>query len=108
MSREKAPSGDSPVKDPQRYTHSRRVTPNLNLGGEITDEISPWRTLYSHLGYVPPWCRYDPDHPVEFSMGLNILFGKYMVHKEPSLFDHSFQPSPDASRSQTFITATRS
>ena len=28
------------------------------------------------LAYVPPRCRYDPDKPFEFSMGLNILFGR--------------------------------
>jgi hypothetical protein len=37
---------------------------------------STWRKVYDKLSYVPPRCRYNPDKPFEFSMGLNILFGK--------------------------------
>ena len=43
-------------------------------------EHVPWpRTLYGRLKYVPPRCRYDPDQPFEFSMGLNLLFGTWTV-----------------------------
>ncbi|KAJ9610193.1 hypothetical protein H2200_004970 [Cladophialophora chaetospira] len=38
----------------------------------------PRRTIvqkvYNCLTYVPPRCRYDPEKPFEFSMGLNVLF----------------------------------
>ena len=33
------------------------------------------RRLYNRLAYVPPRCRYDPEKPFQFSMGMNILFG---------------------------------
>lgn len=32
--------------------------------------------MYDCLTYVPPRCRYDPETPFEFSMGLNLLFGR--------------------------------
>lgn len=28
------------------------------------------------LSYVPPNCRYDPKKPFQFSIGLNVLFGR--------------------------------
>ena len=31
--------------------------------------------LYDCFTYVPHRCRYDPEKPFEFSMGLNVLFG---------------------------------
>ena len=42
------------------------------------------RRVYDRLAYVPPRCRYDPENPFKFSMGLNILFGTkraYQVSK---------------------------
>ena len=33
------------------------------------------RRLMDVLSYVPPNCRYDPEKPFQFSLGLNILFG---------------------------------
>ena len=32
--------------------------------------------VYDCVTYVPARCRYDPEKPFEFSMGLNVLFGK--------------------------------
>jgi hypothetical protein len=40
------------------------------------------RRLYNGLRYVPPRCRYDPKKPFQFSMSLNILFGKTFPIKE--------------------------
>ena len=34
------------------------------------------RRLIDVVSYVPPNCRYNPEKPFEFSMGLNVLFGK--------------------------------
>ena len=51
------------------------------------------RTLVAMLSYVPPRCRYDPDRPFQFSMGLNILFGKsktYTIMQAVSLTLDSF------------------
>jgi hypothetical protein len=76
------------MRDPRSHTHCQATTQNPNLGGEIaSNKISRWRTLYNRLGYVPPWCRYDPDHPEEFSLGLNILFGASILSTAPALAD---------------------
>lgn len=32
--------------------------------------------VYDRFTYIPPRCRYDPQKPFKFSMGLNVLFGK--------------------------------
>ena len=40
-------------------------------------EKTRWQRIYDVLSYVPPRCRYDPEKPFKFSMGLNILFGSY-------------------------------
>lgn len=78
----------SPTLDLRRKTHSQTTTPNPHLGRETaSNEIGRWRTLYNRLGYVPPWCRYDLDHPVEFSFGLNILFGESILSTAPTLAD---------------------
>ena len=36
---------------------------------------SLWRNIYLIISYTPKRCRYDPDKPFGFSMGLNLLFG---------------------------------
>ncbi|KAF2097271.1 MFS general substrate transporter [Rhizodiscina lignyota] len=33
-----------------------------------------WRKFYHAITYVPPNCRWDPENPPGFSMGLNVLF----------------------------------
>jgi hypothetical protein len=89
MSTEKAATADSSPGDPQSNTYSQPTTPDSSLGREKTSkEVPQWRSLYKRLGYVPPWCRYDPDHPVKFSMGLNILFGESTLSTAPNLADH--------------------
>ena len=40
------------------------------------------RRLYIRLRYVPPRCRYDPKKPFQFSIGLNILFGRPVASLE--------------------------
>ena len=35
--------------------------------------------VYNYLTYVPQRCRYDPEKPFEFSMGLNVLFGRNVL-----------------------------
>jgi hypothetical protein len=34
------------------------------------------RKVFEFFSYVPQRCRYDPEKPFEFSMGLNVLFGR--------------------------------
>ena len=59
-------------KTPQPYLQSFR--------DEKTSERSPqnrgWvQKVIDAVSYVPPRCRYDPEKPFLFSMGLNVLFG---------------------------------
>jgi hypothetical protein len=39
--------------------------------------------LYDRVTYTPKRCRYDPAKPFEFSLALNVLFGRF----------HSLKPS---------------
>jgi hypothetical protein len=79
MSMEKAPTAHAPKGRPIRSARIQPLSPDANLEAKAASEkVSPWRALYSLVGYVPPWCRYDPEHPAKFSLGLNILFGKYI------------------------------
>ena len=59
--------------------------PEVDGGSEshVSHSSGRWSALYTKLSYVPPRCRYDPDKPFEFSMGLNILFGKYSILVDP-------------------------
>lgn len=38
-------------------------------------EFSFWRNVFLLINYTPRKCRYHPDKPFGFSMGLNLLFG---------------------------------
>ncbi|EXJ86713.1 hypothetical protein A1O3_03666 [Capronia epimyces CBS 606.96] len=48
--------------------HGAEATAKKRGGGSVL------QTVYDCLTYVPPRCRYDPERPFEFSMGLNLLF----------------------------------
>jgi hypothetical protein len=79
MSMEKVPTAQAPTRAP----HGSASTPPLSSDSHLdakaaSEKLPPWRALYNLVGYVPPWCRYNPDHPAQFSLGLNILFGKYV------------------------------
>lgn len=47
--------------------------------------------LYACLTYVPPRCRYDPEKPFKFSMGLNLLFGKKSWHSSFVRTDRAYE-----------------
>lgn len=36
---------------------------------------SLWRSLFWPFLWMPKWCRWDPENPPVFSMGMNVLFG---------------------------------
>jgi hypothetical protein len=44
-----------------------------------TTRVSKWSKVYDGLAYVPLQCRYDPIQPFQFSIGLNLLFGNYVL-----------------------------
>ena len=72
-------STESPTPEPAKHEIQTKVsvtTPVRDNGAK--DEASQktrWRRIYDVLSYTPRRCRYDPEHPFEFSMGLNVLFG---------------------------------
>jgi hypothetical protein len=37
-------------------------------------KLFQWKRIYSVLTYTPPNCRWDPKHPPQFSMAMNVLF----------------------------------
>jgi len=43
---------------------------------EQNEKSTLWGKVYNTLSYTPPRCRYDPNKPTEFSMALNLLFGR--------------------------------
>ena len=63
----------------QRTSDEKAVEVSQPMAAETSTMDSRPKTraqkIYSTLSYTPPRCRYDPDKPFEFSMGLNILFG---------------------------------
>lgn len=50
---------------------------NLEVAKSHDDVSPPSRLgrLYDKLCYTPPRCRYNPDDPPNFNLGLNLLFG---------------------------------
>jgi len=36
--------------------------------------ISRWSRVLSIVLWTPPRCRYDPDHPPSFGLGLNLVY----------------------------------
>ena len=49
------------------YNHNSRLT-------TVKDYIVTSK-VYQILSWTPPNCRWNPEHPPRFSLGLNILFG---------------------------------
>ncbi|KAK3712898.1 hypothetical protein LTR37_008783 [Vermiconidia calcicola] len=47
---------------------------STNTPDEKSTEQSKWRRAVEIIFWTPPNCRWDPDDPPKFSMGLNILF----------------------------------
>jgi hypothetical protein len=79
MSMEKVPTAHAPTRGPHRNASTLPLSRDSKLDTKAASgKLSPWHALYNLVGYVPPWCRYNPDHPAQFSLGLNILFGKYV------------------------------
>ena len=67
------------------------------------------------INWMPPWCRWDPDHPPEFSIGINILYGfagaitvanLYYNHPILNILAHDFDvPYITVSRVPTLMQA---
>lgn len=60
--------------------HERHTTHGIDASQisnpEQNEKSTLWRKVYNTLAYTPPRCRYDPSKPTEFSMALNLLFGR--------------------------------
>lgn len=56
---------------------SKPIAVNSHDGGAEDGSSKPWiAVVYDRLAYVPPRCRYDPEKPFKFNIGINILFGE--------------------------------
>jgi hypothetical protein len=55
----------------QTSTTTNWTTQNGVIGKE---KDSIWRRIYTILTWTPQNCRWDPDKPPQFSMGMNVLF----------------------------------
>ena len=53
---------------------SSPLHPSPHISNPSTKPLSPWQKIYNILTWAPPRCRWDPEAPPKFSMGLNILF----------------------------------
>lgn len=48
---------------------------NGDEGKEIgIEKVAVWRKVVRVLMWTPPNCRWDPEKPPQFSMGMNVLF----------------------------------
>jgi hypothetical protein len=74
MASQNASPATSILKDTNTPTQWLAVDEPLT-NGEAKTKGARLRSVYERLRYLPPKCRYDPDKPFEFAMGLNILFG---------------------------------
>lgn len=100
-----SPPASLPYKDAQSHSQPDSID-NHSINHTTSTRKARWRVLYNRLGYVPQWCRYDPNKPFEFSMTLNILFGRCTNQFKKSICSLSLQPLQDASRSRISITVT--
>jgi hypothetical protein len=74
-------------------TDEKRIEASAEAEAEAANQITPastastspssssqkpkrsiWRRVYEILTWTPPRCRWDPEKPPTFSLGLNILF----------------------------------
>ena len=62
---------DDESPDDGHHTQEPKRDENQRLAQGITF----WRNALDVLTYTPKRCRWDPENPPRFSMGLNLLFG---------------------------------
>lgn len=68
-----------PITRDQSPVEASSTTPQVastQLNGDSRPKGTLWHKAYECFTYVPPRCRYDPEKPFQFSMGLNLLFGR--------------------------------
>ena len=66
------PSANLNATPPQKYVPRSK---DEKARDESLQQRGRLRRFIDVLSYVPPKCRYDPEKPFQFSIGLNILFG---------------------------------
>jgi len=67
------------IRRPHPPPHTNKdVRENDPLGLTKEDSESTPSRLWAVLSFVPSRCRYDPNQPFEFSIGLNSLFGNHL------------------------------
>jgi hypothetical protein len=68
-----SPVHGEPSDDPGRENKEAREDNIPKLA-----RLPPWLKVSACISFVPARCRYDPNQPFEFSIGLNLLFGIYI------------------------------
>ncbi|KAK4939103.1 hypothetical protein LTR10_020589 [Elasticomyces elasticus] len=53
---------------------STSQTPPAPIHADSRSKGTLWHKAYGYFTYTPKRCRYDPEKPFQFSMGLNLLF----------------------------------
>ena len=65
-------SADAGVAAHMQLSGGRNDTTNLSNAGQTEDTL--WQRAVDYVFWVPPNCRWNPERPPKFSMGMNILF----------------------------------
>lgn len=74
-------------------------TPSPNHTSNQTSDLPLRHKIYTILSWTPPRCRWDPEKPHQFSMGLNVLFAfasgftvanLYYTHPILNILAHDF------------------
>ena len=76
-------SGGAGNGDAVNTVAKARTSPN-ELARVASSQRKPrtvLETMHHYLFWTPPNCRYDPENPPEFTMGLNFLFSFVSHHK---------------------------
>ena len=68
-------STPAPVAIDDTAPHSASLHDSTDSPMKTIVHKPAWRRLRDKLTWMPPWCRWDPDHPPVFSMPMNVLFG---------------------------------
>ena len=67
----------APQQSVSSQDSSNPIAVDLHDGGGEDSSSKPWiKAVYDRLAYVPPRCRYDPEKPFKFNIGINVLFGE--------------------------------
>jgi hypothetical protein len=73
QSQPKSSDGGEEVEMMGDATGNERASGEKEIRRE-KEKVSVWRKVVKVLMWTPPGCRWDPEKPPQFSMGMNVLF----------------------------------